>query len=151
MMTNERSKSARDNFSEFTYQLQSRTKTLVRKLERIQIKLYRQNVSLSFNQTYFWVVVKSATAVEGDPKAPFSIATTPKCRRGRYSFPWITSLYSWYVPYNAEYYARTHQVLFFFLSLYDSTWDWTPVSRIIGEYSTHLTNGCTEIDTSWHR
>ena len=28
-----------------------------------------------------------ATIVEGDPKAPFSIATTPRCRGGRYSFP----------------------------------------------------------------
>ena len=28
--------------------------------------------------------------VEGDPKAPFSIATTPRCRGGRYSFPgWL--------------------------------------------------------------
>ena len=31
-------------------------------------------------------VVKMATLVEGDPKAPFSIATTPRCRGGRYSF-----------------------------------------------------------------
>ena len=30
--------------------------------------------------------VKLATLVEGDPKAPFSITTTPKCREGRYSF-----------------------------------------------------------------
>ena len=28
-----------------------------------------------------------ATIVEGNPKAPFSIATTPMCRGGRYSFP----------------------------------------------------------------
>ena len=35
-----------------------------------------------------------ATIVEGDQKAPFSIATTPKCRGGRYSFPWIASLYT---------------------------------------------------------
>ena len=28
-----------------------------------------------------------ATIVEGDPKAPFSIATTPWCMGGRYSFP----------------------------------------------------------------
>ena len=41
-------------------------------------------------------------SIEGDQKAPFSIATTPKCREGRYSFPWITPLYPWYVPYNAE-------------------------------------------------
>ena len=31
--------------------------------------------------------VKLATLVEGDPKAPFSIATTLRCRGGRYSFP----------------------------------------------------------------
>ena len=30
--------------------------------------------------------VKLATIVEGNPKAPFSIATTPRCRGGRYSF-----------------------------------------------------------------
>ena len=34
--------------------------------------------------------VESATLVEGDPKAPFSIATTPRCRR--YSIPWIPLL-----------------------------------------------------------
>ena len=31
--------------------------------------------------------VKLATVVEGDQKAPFSIATTPRCRGGHYSFP----------------------------------------------------------------
>ena len=35
-----------------------------------------------------------ATAVEGNSKAPFSIATTAKCREERYSFLWIASLYS---------------------------------------------------------
>ena len=33
------------------------------------------------------------TVVEGDSKAPFSIATTPRCRGGLYSFPWIAQLY----------------------------------------------------------
>ena len=46
--------------------------------------------------------VKEVTIVEGDPKAPFSIATTPRCRGGRYSIPWIAPLYPWTVPYNAE-------------------------------------------------
>ena len=46
--------------------------------------------------------VKLATVVEGDQKAPFSIATTPRCRGGRYSFLWIAPLYSRYVPYIAE-------------------------------------------------
>ena len=45
---------------------------------------------------------KLATLVEGDLKAPFSIATIPRCRGGRYSFPWIALLYPWSVPYNAE-------------------------------------------------
>ena len=31
--------------------------------------------------------VKLATIVVGDPKSPFSIATTPRCREGHYSFP----------------------------------------------------------------
>ena len=37
-------------------------------------------------------VVKLVTVAKGDPKAPFSTATTPTCR-GRYTFPWITPLY----------------------------------------------------------
>ena len=35
------------------------------------------------------IEVKLATLVEGDPKAPFSIATTPRWRGGRYSIPWM--------------------------------------------------------------
>ena len=38
-----------------------------------------------------------ATIVEGNPKAPFSIATTPRCRGGRYSFPGL--LYFTLDPY----------------------------------------------------
>ena len=41
------------------------------------------------------IVWKLATLVEGDPKAPFSIATTPKCREGRFSIFWIAPLYPW--------------------------------------------------------
>ena len=40
--------------------------------------------------------------VEGEQKALFSIATTPRCRGERYSFPWIALLYPVYVPNNAE-------------------------------------------------
>ena len=43
-----------------------------------------------------------ATVVKGDLKSPFPIATTPSCRVGRYSFPWIAPLNPWSVPYNAE-------------------------------------------------
>ena len=45
---------------------------------------------------------KLSTRVEGDPKAPFSIATTERCRGGHYSFPWIAPLYPCSLPYNAE-------------------------------------------------
>ena len=38
-----------------------------------------------------------ATVVKGDQKAPFSIATTLKCRGGSYFFPYISRLYPWYI------------------------------------------------------
>ena len=37
--------------------------------------------------------VKLATVVEGNPNAPFSIDTTPRCRGVRYSITWINPLY----------------------------------------------------------
>ena len=46
MMAYERSKSIWDNFGKFIHQFQLETKTLIRKLERILIKLYGQNVSI---------------------------------------------------------------------------------------------------------
>ena len=45
------------------------------------------------NYLYFIYMYKLAIVVEGDQKAPFSIATTPSCRGGRYSFHWIARLY----------------------------------------------------------
>ena len=47
-------------------------------------------------------VSKVVDRSRGDQKAPFSIATTPMCKGGRYSFTWIAPLYPWYVPYIAE-------------------------------------------------
>ena len=41
----------------------------------------------------FSKLVKLATVVEGDLKAPFSIATIPRCRGRHNSFPWIVPLY----------------------------------------------------------
>ena len=46
--------------------------------------------------------VKLATLVEDDPKAPFSVATSPRCMGGRHYIPWIVLLYSWSLPYSAE-------------------------------------------------
>ena len=47
-------------------------------------------------------IQSKVTLVEGDLKAPFSLATTPRWKGGRYSIPWIAPLYSWSLPYNAE-------------------------------------------------
>ena len=38
-------------------------------------------------------MVSKVEDVEGDTKDPFSIATTPSCREGYYSIPWIAPLY----------------------------------------------------------
>ena len=43
-MAYEESESPRDNLGKFIHQFQPEDKTLIRKLERILIKLYRQNV-----------------------------------------------------------------------------------------------------------
>ena len=52
MMSDVWFESARNKFGKFIYQLQPKTETLVRKLERILIKLHRQNMPLLFNLTY---------------------------------------------------------------------------------------------------
>ena len=64
--------------------------------------IYRNKKINRFKNLISKRLVKLATIVEGDPKAPFSIATTPRCRGGRYSIPRIAPLYPWTVPYNAE-------------------------------------------------
>ena len=53
-------------------------------------------------QKHAYIVINLATVVEGDPKAPFSIATAQRCKGGHYSFPRINPLYPWSVPYNAD-------------------------------------------------
>ena len=78
---------------------------------------------------------KLVTIVNGNPKATFSIAMTPRCRAGLYSFLWIAPLPPWYEPYNAECYARRYRIPFFMCLLNDSTWDWT-----IGKHSTQEAN-----------
>ena len=57
MQTTPKDESAQDNFGKLINQFQSKTKTLIRKLGRIFIKLYRQNVSLLFNQTYIYIYI----------------------------------------------------------------------------------------------
>ena len=53
-------------------------------------------MSISDSMGYLTLIISKYNClplVEGDPKAPFSIATTPRCRGGRYSFPWTSPFY----------------------------------------------------------
>ena len=89
---------------------------------------------LILNPTYIYKV-KLATIVEGDSKAPFSLATTPRCRRVLLLFldcstlPLIRTLYCW------ELRKKVSSAIF--KSLVWPTWDWTHVLRAIGEYYNH--------------
>ena len=79
------------------------------------------------------IKVKLATVVEGNLKAPFSIATTQRCGGGHYSFPWIapTTLDMYLIMLSVKHRGIKYQ----FKSVwYDPTWDWTPVSWTIGEH-----------------
>ena len=62
------------------------------------------------------------TIVNGDPKAPFSIATTPRCRGRHYSFHWTTPLTL--DPYLIILSVKQGGIEYHFVSLCnDLTWD----------------------------
>ena len=91
------------------------------------------------------IYIKLATFVEGDPKAPFSIATTPVYRRKALllslDFPHFTL-----DPYLIMLIVKLGSVKYRFLSLlYDSTYDWTMVSQAIGEHSNSLERAASGI------
>ena len=91
-----------------------------------------------------------ATIVEDDPKAPFSIATTPRCRGGRYSFPGL--LQFTHDPYLIMLNVQQGGIKYHFLSpWYDSTWDWTQVSWAIGEQLTNKQKLFKLLCTAWEQ
>ena len=69
-------------------------------------------------------IVKLATVVEDNPKVPFSIATTPSCRCGRYFFPWnvLLTLDTCLIRLSVKQGGIKYHFLVFCM---DSTWDWT--------------------------
>ena len=83
-----------------------------------------------------WWPLLLATVVEGDQKAPFSIATTVRGKKG-------ATLSAGFLHFTLDTYlimlsVKQGSIKYNFLSLwYDSTWDWTLVSRTTGEHSTH--------------
>ena len=78
----------------------------------IELRIPRRTSKWTLNLIHRGKSVKLANIVEGDPKAPFSIATTPRCMGGHHSFPWFAPLYPWSLPYIAECEARRHQIPF---------------------------------------
>ena len=71
------------------------THSFVRNLDSIAKSVYYDDKCEDLKISNI-VSEKLATVVEGDQKAPFSIATTPRCRL------WLSFLYPWYVPNIAE-------------------------------------------------
>ena len=82
-------------------------------------------------------MVKLVTGVEGDLKAPFSIATTSRCREGTTPFPGL--LHFTLDTYLILLSVKQEVINYHFKSLwYDATKDRTQVFRAIGEQSTHM-------------
>ena len=79
-----------------------------------------------------------ASVVEGNPKAPFSIATTLRCRQEHYSILWLVQFTLDPYPISVK---QSGKKFHFFTLWYDPTWDWTPSSRTVNEHSAHETNG----------
>ena len=80
--------------------------------------LVLKNLKLNSGQSIVSLNVK-LTVVEGYQKAPFSEVTTPRCRGGHYSFPWIAPLYPWYVPYIAVLSKEVSSTIF---KVFGMTW-----------------------------
>ena len=105
----------------------------------IYILIYMSVYLYIYIYIYTWSKVELATVVKGDLKGPFSIATTPRCKGGRYSFP---GLFHFTLDlYLIMLSVKQGSIEYHFLSLwYDATRDWTQVSRAIGEHSNHHAN-----------
>ena len=76
----------------------------------------------SFNAKSIFIQVKLATVVKGNPKASFSIATTPNVGEGATSFPGL--LQYTFDTYLIMLSVKQDGIKYYFLSLwYDLTWD----------------------------
>ena len=95
------------------------------------------------------VKVKLVTVVGGDPKAPFSLVTTLKCRGGHYTILWL--LHFTLDLYLMILSVKQGSTKYHFLGLwYDLNWDWMQVSWTIGEHFNHLANSTNMLDRGMH-
>ena len=97
---------------------------------------------LFFPVKYFQVLLyklKLLTKVEGDPKAPFLIATTQGVGEDATPFPGL--IHFTLDPYLIMLTVKQGGIKYLLYSLwYDSAWDWTQVFRAIAEHSNRLAN-----------
>ena len=62
---------------------------------KILLSLDEKNFFNSWTKLYIYIYIVGSswpTVVDCDPKAPFSIASTPRCCGGYYSFSWFAPL-----------------------------------------------------------
>ena len=82
--------------------------------------------------------VKLVTRVEKDPKTPFSLATTPRCKRRHNSFPWIALLYPWSIPYYAELLRKVaSSTIFWVFDIPAHLWYW-PIDLVGSMFTNNL-------------
>ena len=93
-------------------------------------------IEINTNKWYMSIkYYKLVTVVEGDLKAPFLIATTPRCRKGATPFPGLLNftIDSYLIMPS----VKQGSIKYHFMSLwYDSTWNWTQVSSVNFKYYT---------------
>ena len=98
-----------------------------------QPRMNKPVYSKDYIYIYIYIYIKLATVVEGEQKAHFSIATTPRYRRGHIFFLGLLyfTLDTDLILPSVKEGGNTYH----FKSLwYDVTWDWTQVSRSIIPY-----------------
>ena len=97
--------------------------------------------SILFLSFFLSILVSWQKVDEGKPKASFSKAETLRFWRGPYSFPWIAAmaLDLYIIMLNVKQVGIKYLLLSHW---YDSTWDWTLVSRINGKRSTTVSSWC---------
>ena len=112
-MTYEGSESAWDNFGKFIYQFRPETKTLIRKLEKILNKFYRQNLYLLFNETCLneWLLPNYTYFKIHDP------AAHPDTDTQKYH----CSLVKRQINHNIYIYIYTQTHLFVYIYIYTPT------------------------------
>ena len=141
-MASEIVESAWASMGRFLPHLRQDIRKIARRLERLQLKILKKKHLRSLTKQayiYIYIYITWTTVVKGELKALFSSATTPRCTRGYYSFPLITPLT---LDLNLIMVSfKQGGIKYHSFSLwYDSSWDWTPVSRTIGKRSKYHAN-----------